>query len=54
MYSFKLLNIHSLSTCLNEGLFTCRRMTILPTVDELKQLLNRFKDFHVRFMKKYS
>jgi alanine transaminase len=30
------------------------RMTILPTVDELKQLLSRFKEFHVRFMARYS
>lgn len=30
------------------------RMTILPTVDELQQLLARFKDFHVNFVKRFS
>jgi alanine transaminase len=30
------------------------RMTILPSVDELKQFLERFKQFHVKFMAKYA
>jgi alanine transaminase len=30
------------------------RMTILPTVDQLKQLLEKFKEFHVRFMNEYK
>jgi len=30
------------------------RMTILPTIDELKQFLELFKDFHVKFLAKYS
>lgn len=30
------------------------RMTILPTVDELKEFLALFKDFHVKFMAKYA
>jgi alanine transaminase len=30
------------------------RMTILPSVDELKLFLQRFKEFHVKFTKKYA
>jgi len=30
------------------------RMTILPTVDELKVSLERLREFHARFMSKYT
>jgi alanine transaminase len=30
------------------------RMTILPSVDQLKKLLQRLKEFHEKFMKKYG
>jgi len=30
------------------------RMTILPTVEQLKSLLEHFKEFHVRFMNEYK
>jgi len=42
------------SICSTVKLCVLYRMTILPSVAELKVFLEKFKEFHVNFMSKYK